>query len=258
MIADHRRRAARRRGPGRDLEVEVGELGRLGDAADRSRPSSGRGSLAIALSVVRACGMPWLIHGFLPTKNATSQCSNSPRTALPNIGPLTQISPRLLLGDGAASGTRPPKPCAARRRRRRRGGCPARRRRSRGSCRRRSVSRTAPRRSATSRIAVSQSISSNVPSVAAAERVQHPLAATVLVVVEPQRLLARVPLRRRVVLVAPDPLERAPVGAESDLDAAVALAQDARRLLPSAAAVAASIVSVIVWRSPSGSRRWVE
>ena len=51
------------------------------------------GSLAIALSVVRACGIPWLIHGFLPTNSATSQCSNSPRTGVPSMWPLTSASP---------------------------------------------------------------------------------------------------------------------------------------------------------------------
>ena len=51
------------------------------------------GSLAIAFSVVRAWGMPWLIHGFLPTNRATSQCSNSPRTGVPSIRPLTHASP---------------------------------------------------------------------------------------------------------------------------------------------------------------------
>ena len=51
------------------------------------------GSAAIALSVVRACGMPWEIHGFLPTKNATSQCSKSPRSGVPNILPMTSTSP---------------------------------------------------------------------------------------------------------------------------------------------------------------------
>ena len=51
------------------------------------------GSLAIAFNVVRARGIPWLMYGFLPTKNATSQESNSPRTGAPNISPLTQISP---------------------------------------------------------------------------------------------------------------------------------------------------------------------
>ena len=57
--------------------------------------------------------------------------------------------------------------------------------------------------------------------------------AAVLVVVEAQRLLARVALRRRVGLVAADPLEAAAVvAAEAHLDAAVALAQDARRGVP--------------------------
>src|SRR5262249_31834132 len=57
--------------------------------------------------------------------------------------------------------------------------------------------------------------------------------ATVLVVVEAQSLLARVTLRRRMGLVAADPLEGAPVGtAETYFDPAVALTQDARRWLP--------------------------
>src|SRR5207302_1337725 len=57
--------------------------------------------------------------------------------------------------------------------------------------------------------------------------------AAVLVVVEAQRLLARVALRCRVGLVAADPLEPATVrSAQTDFDAAVALAEDARGLLP--------------------------
>ena len=60
-------------------------------------------SLAIAFNVVRAWGMPWLIHGFLPMKNATSHSSNSPRTALPNISAVDPDLPALLLGDGAAA-----------------------------------------------------------------------------------------------------------------------------------------------------------
>jgi hypothetical protein len=61
------------------LQVEVGELGGLGAARvdDDHRP---RRVAAISLSVVRACGMPWLCHGFLPTNTATSACSKSPRT----------------------------------------------------------------------------------------------------------------------------------------------------------------------------------
>ena len=35
------------------------------------------GSLAISFSVTRACGKLWDIQGFLPRKNATSQCSKS-------------------------------------------------------------------------------------------------------------------------------------------------------------------------------------
>jgi hypothetical protein len=64
------------------------------------------------------------------------------------------------------------------------------------------------------------------------ERVEHTLDATVLVVVEAQCLLAGVALRGGVRLVAADPLEAAAIIAEADLDAAVALAEDARRLLP--------------------------
>ncbi len=57
--------------------------------------------------------------------------------------------------------------------------------------------------------------------------------AAVLVVVEPQRLLARVALGGRVGLVAPDAGERpSVVAAEAHLDAAVALAQDAGGLVP--------------------------
>ncbi len=37
--------------------------------------------------------MPWEIHGFLPMKKATSQCSKSPRSGTPNILPITSISP---------------------------------------------------------------------------------------------------------------------------------------------------------------------
>ena len=61
------------------------------------------GSLAIALSVVRACGMPWLSHGFLPTNSATSQCSNSPRTGVPSMQPVDERLAGLLLGDGAGA-----------------------------------------------------------------------------------------------------------------------------------------------------------
>ena len=68
--------------------------------------------------------------------------------------------------------------------------------------------------------------------VAAAQRGRQPVPA-VLVVVEAQRLLARVALRRRVGLVAADALEAATVvAAEAHLDAAVALAEDAGRWLP--------------------------
>ena len=65
-----------------------------------------------------------------------------------------------------------------------------------------------------------------------AQRAQQPLTATVLVVVEAERLLAGVALRRRVGLVATDPFEGPPVGSQADLDPAVALAQDAGGLMP--------------------------
>ena len=78
----------------------------------------------------------------------------------------------------------------------------------------------------------------------AAQRAQQPLAATVLVVVEPQRLLARVALRRRVRLVTAGAFERSAVCAEADLDAAVALAEDARCRMPG--------VRSLVGRGPIG------
>jgi hypothetical protein len=69
---------------------------------------------------------------------------------------------------------------------------------------------------------------------------QHPgparqwCSAGVLVVVEAERLLTGVALRRRVALVATDALEPPAVlqGPQTDLDAAVALAGDAGRLPP--------------------------
>ena len=78
--------------------------------------------------------------------------------------------------------------------------------------------------------------------VTAAKRVEHPFASTVLVVVESQRLLARVPLRRRMVLVATDAFERVPDRTETDLDTAVALTQDACRLVPGRLDVGARVV----------------
>jgi hypothetical protein len=63
----------------------------------------------------------------------------------------------------------------------------------------------------------------------ASQRGRQPVP-SVLIVVQPQRLLTRVAGRGRVVLVAPDPPERPAV--QLDLDAAVALAQDARRRMP--------------------------
>ena len=67
---------------------------------------------------------------------------------------------------------------------------------------------------------------------ASPERVEDSFASPVLVVAEPKCLLARVSLRRRVILVAADAFERLAVVAETDLDAAVALTEDAGGLLP--------------------------
>src|SRR4051794_17801508 len=61
---------------------------------------------------------------------------------------------------------------------------------------------------------------------------KDPLAPAVLVVVEPQRLLARVALRRRMILVTANSFEGFAVCPEADLDATVALAQDAGCLQP--------------------------
>ena len=62
---------------------------RRGSITINARP----GSRAISFSVVRACGMLWDIHGFLPTNIATSACSKSARVNVPSILPLTQNSP---------------------------------------------------------------------------------------------------------------------------------------------------------------------
>src|SRR5262249_39705798 len=67
---------------------------------------------------------------------------------------------------------------------------------------------------------------------APAERFREPVR-TVLVVVEPERLLAGVPLRGRMRVVAAHVHQAPPVrAAELHLDAAVALAQDAGGRLP--------------------------
>src|SRR5262249_7096230 len=64
-------------------------------------------------------------------------------------------------------------------------------------------------------------------------RMEHPLAPAVLVMVEPERLLAGVSPGRRMRLVAPDLLEAAPIVAtEPDQDAAVALAEDTGARFP--------------------------
>ena len=67
----------------------------------------------MALSVVRACGIPWLIHGFLPGKNATSQCSKSPRNGVPNILPMTSISPVFSCAIAFVLNRTPSAPCVA-------------------------------------------------------------------------------------------------------------------------------------------------
>src|SRR5215510_6278384 len=68
---------------------------------------------------------------------------------------------------------------------------------------------------------------------AAPQRMEHALAAAVLIVVEAEGFLTGVALRARMRLVAPDLLETATVlAAELDQDAAVALAEDARRRFP--------------------------
>src|SRR5262249_59987108 len=65
------------------------------------------------------------------------------------------------------------------------------------------------------------------------EGVEHALTAAVLVVIEPQRFLAGIALRGGMPLVSADLLEAAAVlAAELHEDAAVALAEDARRRLP--------------------------
>jgi hypothetical protein len=51
------------------------------------------GSWLISFSVTRARGIECENHGFLPRKNATSQCSKSARVAVPSMRSLTQNSP---------------------------------------------------------------------------------------------------------------------------------------------------------------------
>ena len=214
-LLDAARRARRgtrgRRGPPRTSDAEHrGEQPRVGARADlrggcrRARPSrcgAGRstisarpGSLAISLSVARARGKPCDCHGFLPTNTATSACSKSPLDAARRSSwPSTQNSPvfswasaleRYIDAERRRSGA-----AVARRR----GGSPARRRRSRRSTRRRGASRTArePRRDLADR---------GVPvdllerAVGAAPQRRGSRSRAVLVVVEAERLLARVAL----------------------------------------------------------------
>ena len=115
------------------------------------------------------------------------------------------------------------------RRTRRRGGSPVPHRRSR-----RSTSRRAPRLIATGtcRDLRDRRVPVDLlegPVLTATERRGQP-AVLVLVVVEAQRLLARVALRSGMRLVAADPLEATPV--EPHLDPAVDAAQDAGGLVP--------------------------
>src|SRR5262245_19939742 len=68
---------------------------------------------------------------------------------------------------------------------------------------------------------------------ATAQRMEHALAPTVLIVIEAKGLLTGIALRAGMRLVAPDLLKTATVlTAELDQDAAVALAEDARRRFP--------------------------
>ena len=62
--------------------------------------SARSGSRAISLSVVRACGMPWDCHGFLPMKSATSACSMSPRDRGAEHRGVDPELAGLLLGEG--------------------------------------------------------------------------------------------------------------------------------------------------------------
>jgi hypothetical protein len=67
----------------------------------------------------------------------------------------------------------------------------------------------------------------------AAQRMEHALTASVLIMVQAECLLTGVALRGWMGLVTPDLLEAATVrAAELDQDAAIALAEDARRRLP--------------------------
>ena len=59
-------------------------------------------SLAIAFNVVRACGMLWLIHGFLPTKKATSLVE-LPTYGVAEHGAVHPDLAALLLSHGAAA-----------------------------------------------------------------------------------------------------------------------------------------------------------
>ena len=82
-------------------------------------------------------------------------------------------------------------------------------------------------------------------AVSAAPQRRGQAVATVLVVVQAQGLLAGVALGGRVGLVASDPFEPAAVvAAQTDLDAAVALAQDAGRRVPGAVVHRSSSQSV--------------
>ena len=70
-------------------------------------------------------------------------------------------------------------------------------------------------------------------AIVAAAHWQPQTVRAVLIVIEPQRLFARVSARRRMCLIAADAFESAAgVAAESHLDTAIAFAQDARCLLP--------------------------
>ena len=193
--------------------------------------SARSGSLAISLSVVRACGMPWDCHGFLPMNSATSACSTSPRTIGPeHLGVDPELA-GLLLGQGVrpVAGAEGPQ------------GRPAVRAAevvplaATAEVEDRLATVLVPHLGEARRHLGDRGVPVDLlerPVGPSPQRAREPVAA-VLVVVQAQRLLAGVALRRRVGLVAPDALEPpAVLTSEAHLDPAVALAQDAGRGLP--------------------------
>ena len=261
-----RRRARRRRGEapgvgaGPDLEVEVGQLGRLGAPRidDDQRPRRVAGDLLQRRAGVgEAVGLPRVLadeDGDLGVLEVAAGVSAEHLGVDPELA-------GLLLGQRARPEARAERGARRRRSTRRRGGSPARRRRNRRSTPRRGC--RAPRRS------VRRPRGSRCPSrsprtcrrgggasgwSAGGGRSGSGRAAA------PSRTCSPA---SRVGLVAADALEAAAVvTAEADLDAAVALAEDAGRRLPiasrrSPATQAASGRSLAGARSlarPSGFR----